>query len=341
MLDKPITVEVFKELRPNLEVHDISGWSKDEWLAFRMRGLGASEIGTMMGVNNFEEPAILWAKKLGIIPSGVSDNIAMLMGRLLEKPVSEMWEYYDVEAANWETMAANVEAKKKVRLLYKPEMYVVNPKYPWLFASCDGLFYKGNDIAGTEIKTISGFAAEKYIGGVPISYVYQIYTYMIVFEVDYWEIALLKDGRNFEVIPFERNENIVNTIIESSKEFWENVIQSREALSNDDRATLDSLEPMPTDTEVYESYLHERFRSSHKSTSKEATPGIIKSVIAYDKWRTKAAEIEAKKLLHSNKIKRFLAESEELIGVDGFTVNWREGARGRNFRVTPKKDKDE
>jgi len=108
----------------------------DEWLQFRSRGLGASEIGTLMGVNSWKSPAELYYQKIGLIPQKVDPNIPMFMGTILEKTVAEIFEYWDGDD---ESMLRNHEAGTKVRNLYEPVGYVVNPDYPHLFFSPDRL----------------------------------------------------------------------------------------------------------------------------------------------------------------------------------------------------------
>ena len=38
----------------------------EEWLEERSKGIGSSEVGTIMGVNHFDTPYRLWRRKVGI-----------------------------------------------------------------------------------------------------------------------------------------------------------------------------------------------------------------------------------------------------------------------------------
>lgn len=51
-----------------------------------------------------------------------------------------------------------------------------------------------------EIKTISGYNADKWEGGIPPYYIAQIQLYMLVLGYDYGQFAFLKDGRHMDVL---------------------------------------------------------------------------------------------------------------------------------------------
>ena len=59
----------------------------EEWLEERSKGIGSSEVGTIMGVNHFDTPYRLWRRKVGI-DGPVESNEAMEMGHLLEPAVA-------------------------------------------------------------------------------------------------------------------------------------------------------------------------------------------------------------------------------------------------------------
>ena len=63
----------------------------EEWLEERSKGIGSSEVGTIMGVNHFDTPYRLWRRKVGI-DGPVESNEAMEMGHLLEPAVAQRFE---------------------------------------------------------------------------------------------------------------------------------------------------------------------------------------------------------------------------------------------------------
>ena len=50
--------------------------NREEWLAGRSQGIGASEAGTVVGLNPWCTPYQLWRRKKGIDPP-VEENFAM------------------------------------------------------------------------------------------------------------------------------------------------------------------------------------------------------------------------------------------------------------------------
>ena len=121
-----INTSKIKQLKPHLQITDISDWSKDKWLDFRKNGLGCSEIGTAMDLNAFMEPGILFAQKSGLQSSEGVDNNAMFMGRFMEEKVVQLWEHYDLDLPSWENTSYNFDNNIKLRTAYKPEIYAVN-----------------------------------------------------------------------------------------------------------------------------------------------------------------------------------------------------------------------
>ena len=64
--------------------------SREEWLQNRSNGIGASEAGTVLGLNPWETPYQLWRRKKGIDPPKV-ENFAMVAGHLLEDAVAQFF----------------------------------------------------------------------------------------------------------------------------------------------------------------------------------------------------------------------------------------------------------
>jgi putative phage-type endonuclease len=213
----------------------------DEWLNFRMNGLGASEIGTLMGVNSFKSPAELYYQKIGLIPQKVEPNMPMFMGTILEQTIANMYEHYDGDE---QTMISNYTAGVRVRQLYEPKGYIVNDLFPHMFFSPDRLVTtkqiraRGESInlenvdSIAEIKTISNWHAKQWEGGIPPSYYLQLQTYMMGLGVPKGALVVLKDGRDFSIHEYEADEEIISNIISISATFLSTV-----ATANDSACT--------------------------------------------------------------------------------------------------------
>lgn len=63
-----------------------------EWHAERSKGIGGSEVGTILGLNPWESAYALWAKKTGKIPSQIEENWAIRFGKAFEDPILQLWQ---------------------------------------------------------------------------------------------------------------------------------------------------------------------------------------------------------------------------------------------------------
>jgi hypothetical protein len=129
-------------------------------------------------------------------------------------------------------------------------------------------------VAVLEIKTLSYWSSQMWTDGIPISYLIQIHVYMIILETNYAEIAILKDGNEFTVEKYQRDDNLCEKIIEISKGFWYNrVVPAQEAFKKKQEAEkignisevekwdaeIVKYEPEPDTTEAYREFQSERF----------------------------------------------------------------------------------
>jgi len=312
----------------------------DEWLQFRSRGLGASEIGTVMGVNSWKSPAELYYQKIGLIPQKVEPNIPMFMGTILEKTVAEIFEYWDGDDAS---MLRNYEAGNKVRTLYEPVGYVVNPKYPHLFFSPDRLQIKSKNLrirdgrinlenveAIIEIKTISGWSSKQWEGGIPPSYYLQLQTYLMGLALDTGYLVSLEDGRNLKVHRFEKDLEMMEMIGNVTSDFWSRVEAGRLALELGE--DYEAYAPPPDSTEAYSEFLNQKYANPEEN-SIVATPEIDEFILRYKVKNSEISLLEEEKREAANFIKHYMGNNV-IIQSDEGKVTWRPNAKGtRIFRV--------
>jgi putative phage-type endonuclease len=311
----------------------------DEWLNFRMNGLGASEIGTLMGVNSFKSPAELYYQKIGLIPQKVEPNMPMFMGTILEQTIANMYEHYDGDE---QTMISNYTAGVRVRQLYEPKGYIVNDLFPHMFFSPDRLVTtkqiraRGESInlenvdSIAEIKTISGWHAKQWEGGIPPSYYLQLQTYMMGLGVPKGALVVLKDGRDFSIHEYEADEEIISNIISISENFWERVLLGRQAL--DAGGDYEQYAPPPDGSEAYREYLDQRFCNPEDKTIASA-PEVDSQIMEYQRLTGEISELEDQRRFCSNFIKTHMGDYSLLVS-DMAKVTWRPNKNGtRVFRV--------
>lgn len=76
-------------------------------------------------------------------------------------------------------------------------------------------------------KTASPFSAAKWEDDkIPLSYQIQCYHYMSVLNADKWYVAVLIYGTEFKVYCLERDEEMIQNLIQIEKDFWNNHVQA-------------------------------------------------------------------------------------------------------------------
>lgn len=324
--------------------------SKDQWLEHRYNGIGGSEVSSVLGLNPYKSSAELWWEKV-LRVNRTEENQAMHWGKALEDVIADRWQYWDGDA---EQMIKNFNEGNIKRKCRRVNAILTNPACDWLFANVDR--YINLDITTLarpgilEIKTVSGWAVDQWKDGIPPYYLIQLQTYLLVTGYNYGEIVILRDGRFMEVIPFSREEQIIDKIIERTKVFWESVEAARtiidgynleqfenpfEAISHlpdNLKEQLFELEPAPDDSVAYENYLKERYRIVPSEI--QGSPELRERAIAYQSYNESIKHYEGLKRGCANILKAYMKESDVMNFEDG-KVTHREDSRGAR-RLTVK-----
>lgn len=320
----------------------------DEWLAYRKRGIGASEVGTILGLNPYKCAAQLFYEKLGEDLGYTVENMAMFLGKEQEPFIANLWQYWDINDPTEAVMMRNYREKKVMRKCQRVNAYVHNPKYPWLFVSLDRKINKNStqgyegDEGTLELKTIAGYEAKKWEAGTPPAYVIQVQTQMLVCEFPFGELAIFEDGRRFDVLPFEAMPDIQETIVTKTKEFWDRVERGRVLMTqrfeatrnfsyqtvNDIDEELTSVEPPPDGSEAFAKYLKERYRIAAPG-EQEGTDDQLTMAIKHKHAAAGIKELEAEKMLYENQLKNVLRDGADKLtfGESGY-ISWKVDTRG-------------
>lgn len=319
--------------------------SLEDWLAFRVRGIGASDIGTILGMNQYKAPVQLFYEKLDMYPQKSAESLSAFMGHFMEDPIAELWEYW---GGTVQSMIDNYRNGVKVRRCQRVNAYVQNPKYPWLFVSLDRKINKhnGRGEGSLELKNISGREADKWESGIPPSHLVQVLTQIMVCEFDFGELAAKKDSFYFDVWEFELNRTICDMILERTKAFWDKVVEGRRLvtqryeaersfnmrLANELSHEIEMLEPEPEGTEAYEKFLKEKFKTSMAEVGLiKGTDEDYKTAEELVKVKEKIKALDAQRLLHENVLKRKIGEGKVLDFGNAGRVSWQ--GEPRRFTV--------
>lgn len=316
------------------------------WQKFIFPCIGGSEMATIMGLNEYKASIELFYEKVGVIDIPDFDNIAMFWGRELEAQVAEKWQYWD---GTEETLIDNFKNGRIIRKNRRINAYMQNVDFPYIFVSIDRIINKGTQMkeGSLECKTISGYAADKWEAGIPPMYLIQNQTQLLVPEFDFGEIAILRDGRHFDVIPFDRNDSICDTIKNKAKLFYESVKSAiefyflslgspTEELRLLNLHHIDGFAPEPDSSISYENYLKRKPDDGYTVTGTIIEHQICKD---FQENKMKAEEYVERQRECSNKIKAYMAEASTMIfdKEPSDNVTWRANKNGvRVFKINLK-----
>jgi putative phage-type endonuclease len=191
-----------------------------EWLKFRINGIGGSDASAILGANPYKSNVELWEEKTGLKPpKPVTCKEAVDYGKKAEKHLRSLFA---------------LDFKDYSVIEKKDTVFVENG---FMFASLDGLLEeKATGRRGIlEIKTADIFQAmhkERWNEKIPQNYYIQVLHYMAVMKADF---AVLKAQLKYETagMPdirikhfwFNRDdeEQSIKYLIEQETKFWEMV----------------------------------------------------------------------------------------------------------------------
>lgn len=210
-----------------------NGMPEEIWLKYRKQGIGGSDAGAVCGLNPYKTAMEVYHDKTTAEVEHV-DNEAMKQGRDFEEYVARRF----MEATG-----------KKVR---RSNAIYCDEKNSFMIADVDRLIVGEN--AGLECKTASPFMADKWKDDrIPMSYQIQCHHYMSVCNADSWYIAVLIYGKEFKYYRIERDEQIIEDLIQIERSFWnENVLKG--------------IMPLPDGTKIADQVLAEYFGQPEKTS---------------------------------------------------------------------------
>lgn len=259
----------------------------EEWLKNRLQGIGGSDAGSVLGMNQYKSAYALWCEKTGRIHKEI-DNERMRFGRDMEEYVAKRWEE---------------ETHKKCR---KSGFSFQSVEHPFMLANVDRLVV-GED-AGLEIKTTSEYNKDVYSkGNIPPQYYAQCMHYMAVTGLSKWYIAIYIPGVDLYCYEVLRSDDEINALIEQEEEFWDCVEKDIEPPVDGSDSTADALYTLHP-TEEDESIV-------------DLSP-LQQELDALQTVKDKIKELQAIQKKHENEVKNYLGDSG--IGATAkFKVTWK------------------
>lgn len=180
---------------------------REEWLAYRRRGIGGSDAAAVLGISPFMTGRDLYYDKLGISAAADDENwVAKEIGHRLEPLVAEIF------------------SKRTGLKVFQKKFMFQHPQYPWMLADLDYLVeLPDGSIAILECKTSTSNSSENwwYAGKeiVPAYYESQGRHYM----------AVMNYGKTFFCCLFTDTREAIIRSIDRDMAYEEELIALRQA----------------------------------------------------------------------------------------------------------------
>lgn len=308
--------------------------------SFSSKGfIGGSDAGTLLGWNKWASPITLYYNAIGADILDKKMNMEMLMGKMQEENIKEMWQYWDEDD---DVFSSNVINNKRPRRFINHKATYQNTNYPYLFVNIDGEItkhpLKKNEPGVLEAKKINGFVSDSYYEGIPPQYIAQINHCMMVMGWEYAELVMRVDGRKLVVKMFERDEFVCRAISEAAKEHHDRVLEAKSVLKYCEFGSekwyehASRFEPSADATSEFNSFMSakHKLRKSEKTVS--ASDEDMSLIDAYVNAKKQYDDAEKNKQFYQNSIKQRMEKAgASVMSFDGGQVSWR-----KQFVITKK-----
>jgi putative phage-type endonuclease len=211
-MNTPAVTVPLEKSRPALRLVKTLNMPREDWLAARKYGIGSSDAAAAVGLNPYQSPLELWMQKTGreeLLPTiDPSDEESPLYwGNLLEPIV----------AAHYTKRTGN-KVRRINAILQHPDA-----DKPWMLANIDREVIGVPDVQILECKTAGINGARLWKDGVPEYVQIQVHHQLAVTGKQAADVAVLVGGQHLEIHRIERDEVLIQNLIQLEREFWKSV----------------------------------------------------------------------------------------------------------------------
>lgn len=181
--------------------------NREDWLDVRKRGIGSSDSSAAIGLNPYKSQLELWLEKTnrdqGLAKSNQDDDSTPVFWGVVLEPVV---------ASQYQRRTGN-----KVR---KVNAVLQHPEIPWMLANIDREVIGSAEVQILECKTAGINGARLWRDGVPKYVEVQVMHQLAVTGKQAADVAVLLGGQQLEVYRIERDEVLIQHLIELERQFW-------------------------------------------------------------------------------------------------------------------------
>ncbi len=260
-----------------------------EWLRLRQKGIGGSDAAAIAGLNKYKSPIQVYYEKV----EGVKESVPS-------------------EAAYWGTILEDIVAQEfsrrtglKVR---RRNAILRHPEYPFMIANVDRLIVGRKE--GLECKTASEHLKDEWKNDeVPAQYLIQCQHYMAITGFDSWWVAVLIGGNKFIYKKIERDEEIIQYLIEIELNFWNNHVLKKNP-------------PMFDGSDASSELLKALYPTAKFDEEIELPPDASDLIAKYEQAKQEEAEAAERRKEAENQLKAMLGDYERAFAGDR-VVTWK------------------
>ena len=185
--------------------------SREEWLAVRKQGIGSSDAAAACGIHPYLSMLELWMIKTGRMESSIDESLEgyspLYWGNTLEPMVAK---YYQEHTGN--------KVRRVNAILQHPD-----PDKHFMLANLDYSVVGPDKIQILECKTAGEHGAKLWKHGVPLYVTCQVQHQLAVTGKTAAHICVLLCGHEAKIYKVERDERLIQSIMEHERLFWQYV----------------------------------------------------------------------------------------------------------------------
>jgi len=279
------------------------GMSDAEWLALRQYSIGASEVAAAMEACKYKSRFMLWEEKALGVKRDFNESALhrMDMGNRLEDVICKLAS---------DRLGLPVFEDNKIR---------IHPEHEFMTCNLDRRIYDPTRGPGAlEAKSTSKYVVDSWEPGqdMELSWFLQIQDQLAITGWKWGYVAILIDGRDFRLIPVQRDEKVIKNITLACVRFWSLVRNGTPPQERD--LDIPYMRPNPGISVIASSETEAR-------------------VIEIAKLNSKIKSLEAEKEALKKKIQLFMNDQnkgDHLYSASGELIaTWKLGKKNRSFRL--------
>ena len=211
-VDKPIQPKTSIMPKRLINTKDLS---REDWLEVRRQGIGSSDAAAACGIHPYLSMLELWMIKTGRMSSdidassnnGIDGYSPLYWGNTLEPMVAK---YYQEQTGN--------KVRRVNAVLQHPD-----PDNHFMLANLDYAITGSDEVQILECKTAGEHGAKLWKHGVPLYVTCQVQHQLAVTGKTAAHICVLLCGHEAKIYKVERDEHLIESIIEHERLFWQYV----------------------------------------------------------------------------------------------------------------------